>query len=304
MAVNTISANSQATANTRQPYTTNSVTSKDGMVISYRQLGHGPGVVMLHGAMQSAASHMQLAEALADAFTIYLPERRGHQLSGPFDKNYSIQKEVEDLDALLTKTDTHNVFGVSAGGIIGLQASLSLPAIHKLAVYEPALIVDGSASAAFLPRIDREIAEGKTAAALVTGMIGGQMGPAFLNKMPRWLLESMTRMSMNSEDKKAQPGDVTMRMLAPTLHYDFELVSEMADAQDNFKAVQADVLLLGGEKSPAWLKLALDVLAKIVPHVRRIEFPGLDHGGSSDPSTTNRGGDPARVAKELRQFFA
>jgi hypothetical protein len=135
-------------------------------------------------------------------------------------------------------------------------------------------------------------------------MIGGQLGPAFLNAMPRWLLEGMTGMSIKGEDKKAKPGDVTMRMLAPTLHYDFELVSEMANTQQNFKAVQADMLLLGGDKSPAWLRLALDVLVKIVPHVKRVEFAGLDHGGSSDPSTTNRGGDPQQVAKELRHFFA
>jgi hypothetical protein len=35
--------------------------------------------------------------------------------------------------------------------------------------------------------------------------------------------------------------------------------------------------------------------------------PGLDHGASSDPSTTNRGGKPeivAQVAGEVRSFFA
>jgi hypothetical protein len=47
--------------------TTDSATSRDGTTISYRQLGHGPGVVMLHGAMETAQRHMQLAEALAVA---------------------------------------------------------------------------------------------------------------------------------------------------------------------------------------------------------------------------------------------
>lgn len=42
-------------------YTTGYVTSKDGTTIGYRQLGQGPGVVLLHGAMESAQSHMQLA---------------------------------------------------------------------------------------------------------------------------------------------------------------------------------------------------------------------------------------------------
>ncbi len=85
---------------------------------------------------------MQLAEALADSFTIYLPDRRGRGLSGPYGKEYSVQEDVDDLDALLTKTGAHYVFGVSSGGIICLEAALKLPAIQKAAVYEPPLFPD------------------------------------------------------------------------------------------------------------------------------------------------------------------
>ncbi len=295
----------QVAASTHELYTTGVVTSRDGTTIGYRQLGHGPGVVMLHGAMESAQSHMQLAAALADDFTVYLPDRRGRGLSGPYGDHYSIQTEVDDLDALLTQTGAHNVFGVSAGGLICLQAALTLPtAIHKIALYEPALIVNGSISTDFLPRYDREMAQGNVAAALVTGMIGAQMGPPILNAMPRWLLERFTTMGMAQEEKTAKPGDVTMRMLAPTLHYDFTLVAEMAETLQRFTAVQAEVLLLGGSKSPKYLRAALDALEKVLPHVQRIEFPGLNHGGSSDLSTTNRGGKPELVAQALRRFFA
>ena len=298
-------ATTSPTATTQHPYTTGTVTSTDGTTIAYRQLGHGPGVVVLHGAMESAQSHMQLAEALSDAFTVYLPDRRGRGMSGPFGAQYGIQTEVDDLDALLTATGAHNVFGVSAGGLIALQAALTLPAtIHKAALYEPALIVNHSISTAFLPRYDREIAQGKIAAALVTGMKGAQMGPPILNVMPRWLLESFTKTGMAQEDKTAQPGDVTMRELAPTLHYDFTLVAEMAETLQRFSAVQAEVLLLGGSKSPRYLKAALDALEKVLPHVQRIEFPSLDHGGSSDLSKTNRGGKPELVAQAVRAFFA
>ena len=288
----------------RVSYTTGAVTARDGATIGFRQLGHGPGLVMLHGAMESAQSHMQLAEALADAFTIYLPDRRGRGLSGPAGAGYSMRTEVDDLSALLAATGAQNIFGVSAGGLICLQAALSLPTIRKVALYEPALIVNGSISTAFLDRFDREMAQGNTAAALVTGMKGARMGPPIFNAIPRWLLESLTNAAMKGEDKKAQPGDVTMRALAPTLHYDFRLVAEMAETLDRYQAVQQDVLLLGGSKSPAYLKSALDALEKVLPHVERVEFPGLDHGGSSDVSQTNRGGKPELVAQALRRFFA
>jgi pimeloyl-ACP methyl ester carboxylesterase len=301
----TSSVNKQPPTTTPAPYTTGNVSSRDGTTIGYRQLGYGPGIVMLHGAMESARSHMQLAAALADAFTVYLPDRRGRGLSGPSGDHYSIQTEVDDVDALLAHTGSHQVFGVSAGGLICLQAALSLPAvIHKAALYEPALIVNGSISTAFLPRYDREMAAGNVAAALVTGMRGAQMGPPILSIMPRWLLESFTKAGMAQEEKAAQPNDVTMRMLARTLHDDFTLVAEMAESLERFRAVQANVLLLGGGKSPRYLKVALDALEQVLPHVQRVGFPGLDHGGSSDASNTNRGGKPELVAQALRQFFA
>lgn len=72
--------------------------SKDGTRIGYRQLGSGPGLVMVHGAIESAESHMQLAEVLADSFTIYLYDRRGRGMSGPHGKTYNLQTEVEDLE--------------------------------------------------------------------------------------------------------------------------------------------------------------------------------------------------------------
>ena len=300
MAINAVSA---PTVTMAGHYTTDTVTSKDGTIIHYRQLGQGPALVILHGAMESAQSHMQLAEALADAFTVYLPERRGHWITGPVRKDYTMQQEVDDLDALMTKTGAENIFGVSAGGLICLQATLTLPAIHKVAVYEPALIVNNSASTALLPRYDKEIAEGKTAAALVTGMLAAQLGPAIFNIMPRWLLEAFTTMGMKGEEKTAKAGDVTMRMLAPTLHYDFILISEMRETLERFKGIGAEMLLLGGTESPAWLKTALDALEKTLPHVKRVEFPGLNHGGSSDPSATNRSSDPAKVAQAMREFF-
>lgn len=281
-------------------YITGSVISKDGTTIGYRQLGAGPAVVVLHGAMESAQSHMQLAEALADAYTVYLPDRRGRGLSGPYGKDHGIQKDVEDMDAVLTKTGAHDVFGVSSGAIICLQAALTLPGIRRAAIFEPPLLLDGSSPTAWLTRYDEEITQGKIAAALISGMKGAQMGPPMLNLIPRWILERLTTMMMASEEKKAGPDDVTMRMLAPTLHHDFQLVVEMSAALERFRAVRADVLLLGGGKSPAYLKSALDALEKALPRVRRVEFEGVGHEASGN---SDRRGKPEPVAQALRRFF-
>ena len=82
----------------RVAFTFGSVTSRDGTVIGYRQTGKGPGVVLLHGMSESSESHTQLGTALADSYTIYLPDRRGRGLGGPHHKDDAIGEEVEDLE--------------------------------------------------------------------------------------------------------------------------------------------------------------------------------------------------------------
>lgn len=282
-------------------YNTSSVTSKDGTNIGYLQLGHGPGIILVQGAMGSAHHFMQLSEALADIYTVYVPDRRGRGLSSHDNKDYGIKKEVEDLDALLTKTGANYVFGLSSGAVILLQAALMLPSIHKIAIFEPPFFInDPAIPTNVLTRYDKEMSQGKVAAAMTTCMKGAQMGPPVFNLMPRWLLELFISIAIKSEDKNGSNSYVSMRELAPTLRYDFRLLVEMSGKQESFKDVGTDVLLLGGSKSPEYLKFALSALEKLLPHVKRIELPGLNHAASWN---TDRGGQPVPVAQELRRFF-
>jgi len=298
--MNNTNVKNQSNITGQQRYEIGYLTSKDGTKIGYRQYGQGPGLVLVQGTMGTAHNFMQLAEALADNFTVYVPDRRGRGLSGPTGNQYNIQKEVEDLEATLAKTGTHYVFGLSSGAIISLQTALTLPTIHKLVIFEPPLFVNGTVPSELIERYEREMSQGKAAAALITGMKAGQFGPPLFNAMPRWLLESLTNMMMKSEEKTESNGYVPMRQLASTLHNDFQLVSEMSDKLQSFRAVETEVLLLGGSKSPSYLKVALDHLEKVLPSAKRIELAGLDHAAAWN---RDRGGKPEPVAKELIRFF-
>jgi pimeloyl-ACP methyl ester carboxylesterase len=283
-------------------YAENLVSSADGTKIGYRTLGSGPDVVLLHGAMESAHSHMGMARALADRFRVHLPDRRGRGASGPFPEDYGIHTEVADLAAVVGETGASRVFGVSEGGLIVLAAAREFPAIRKVAVYEPALITEGTAYTSWLARYDREMADAKVADALVTSMAGLRLGPPAW--FPRRLLIAATSVMMKSQDKKAVPGEPTMRQLAPTLHYTGLLLAEMTGQVAGFADVSADVLLLSASKGLSWLRPGFDALAKALPSVTRHEFAGLDHGGSGDPGKTNPGGKPEVVAAEVGGFFA
>jgi hypothetical protein len=101
--------------------------------------------------------------------------------------------------------------------------------------------------------IDAQLARGDVPAALVTGMRAAQMGPAFIRKLPRPLLERMTAAMMD----RTGGGLPSFRELASTLPYDGRIVDARAESVDRYAAVTAPTLLLGGSKSRPYLKTAL-----------------------------------------------
>jgi pimeloyl-ACP methyl ester carboxylesterase len=283
-------------------YTTNTVISKDSTVIGYRIMGSGPGVILMHGGANASQHFMTLGSELADNFTLYIPDRRGRGLSGPFGEDYSIQKEVEDIDAIIKKTGSQNLFGLSSGALILLECALRLPSIKKAALYEPPLDVNNSIIEilSFMPRFDREISEGKLVDATVTMLkdFGIYFGvPSYITGLPRFLLVIIFRLYYKLEYNNVKDDDVSFSILIPSFHYDYLLVTEMKGTLEDFRNVSGHVLLVGGSESPKFLEHTLDVLEKILPNVERVELDGLGHAGSLDS------GDPKCVARELNKFF-
>ena len=112
------------------PYTKGVVTSADGTRIGYRQLGSGPGVVLLHGGVNSSQHLMRLGSALAGTCTVDIPDRRGRGLSGPIGADYGLSTEDEGLAALLKQTGARNVFGAGRRRSVR-PAQRSQPAEHR-----------------------------------------------------------------------------------------------------------------------------------------------------------------------------
>ncbi len=110
--------------------------------------------MLVHGSNQSARSHTQLALALADVFTVYLPDRRGRGLSGPHRAEHSMGTEVEDLEAVLAESGASRVFGVSVGALIALEAARTRAAIRQVAAYEPALLAQPDPYTGWVGRFD------------------------------------------------------------------------------------------------------------------------------------------------------
>src|ERR1700683_2504558 len=144
----------------------NTVRSADGTTIAYTRAGQGPPLILIDGALCSRSSGPmpKLAGQLTSDFTVYTYDRRGRGESGDT-APYAADREVEDIEALVALAgETVYLHGTSSGAALALDAAKRIPAIGKLAVYEPPFIVDDTRPPmpdGFLARLNRLLADGR-----------------------------------------------------------------------------------------------------------------------------------------------
>ena len=277
-------------------YEPRTVQSRDGTTIGYREVGRGPGIVLIHGGMMSAHSLVKLATVLSESFTVFIPDRRGRGSGGPLGRDHGLRQEVEDLATILERTGAHYVFGLSSGAIVALESALQLPAIRRLAIYEPPLSINGSNPAAWLPRYEAEIAAGNLPAAMVTVSKGVPVSAVF-SRVPRVIGTLLMRLALPAEERRAHADEVSLAALIPTMRGDAQVVIDAADKLESYQGVTARVLLLSGSRSPRSLKVATDALAAVLHNIERVQIAGVGH------MAADNGGHPDRVAQELLRFF-
>lgn len=290
-------------------YVKNAVVSKDGTRIGFRQLGHGPGVVILHGGALASQHYMKLSAALADAFTVYIPDRRGRGMSGPYGPHYCIEREDEDLEAIIATTGAPYVFGVADGGLFALHASAAIPAIRKVAVFEPVLFVGQPGLDEFkriISRGQRLVASGDIGAAMASlakDAYDSDPRAQAVSVPYRLLSRVMTqpvvsRLLLWADARRVTGDDVPLRDLIVAWKQELDVVKATEGTLDDYTNVTAEVLLLCGTSAPTLFTGTLDALQKVLPHATRVELPGVNHGGPQD-----QGGNPAIIADQLRRFF-
>lgn len=274
------------------------VRSADGTVIGYQRVGTGPAVVLLHGAGQSSGNLMRLAGALAGAFTVYVPDRRGRGSSGPYGEFHGLSTEIEDLSALLDASGATRVFGLSSGAVIAIEAALVRPDITKLALYEPPLTFDGVVHGQWAPRYEQQLTAGKPGSALVTVLKATADRTSMIRWIPGRPLGAVLDFAIKrTADRPTRDGMMSPRELVPTVRYDAQTVNGAAGPLERFRALSCDVLLLGGSGSARNLAASLDGLSRVLPGARRVVLRGAGH---TAPDNSRH---PDRVAAVLRDFF-
>jgi len=219
-------------------------------------------------------------------------------MSGPCGTDHGLQKEIDDLSAVLEATGAQFVFGLSAGAVIAVEAALVLPGITRLALYEPPLSYDGVSHSTWVPRYERELQAGNLGGALVSVLKGTADRYSLVRVAPRALLvPPLSFLIKHTAGRPVPEGTVSPRELVSTGHYDVLTVEGARGPLERFSALRCQVLLLGGTRSARNLTASLDELNRVLPDADRATFSG-------GHTVAGNSGHPARVAAELRRFFS
>ncbi|MDR2823443.1 MAG: alpha/beta hydrolase [Mycoplasmataceae bacterium] len=276
---------------------TDKIKSTDGTIIAYHKMGTGPSIVIVHGGMELGSSHLDLANTLSQKYTVYLYDRRDRGASVAIaSSRYCMQEEISDLMAMIQLSQAKYIFAVSAGALITLQFLLTNFSVEKVMLYEPPLSINGSINFKYMRRFDKEIASQKILDAFITTMRGSKMAPSIMKMIPRFIL----RKGMKKMGEKDNHDIDALGKLIPTFKHDVQLAVETQDTLDSYKVIKTQTLLIGGGKSPKYLKTALHHLQETLPHASTVVLKKCDHIGSSNKQA---GGNPDLVAQAIFMFL-
>jgi pimeloyl-ACP methyl ester carboxylesterase len=248
-------------------------------------------VVCLHSNASSSGQWRALMDLLAPRFHVLAADSYGAGKSPawPADRTIMLRDEVALLEPVLERAgERFTLVAHSYGAAIALVAALLQPRrVRALALYEPALfaLVD----AASPPPNDADGIRNtvvRAGAALDAGDAQGAaqafidfwMGAGSWQRMPEGRRAPITASCVNIR------GWATALMKEPT-------------PLKAFSTLDVPVLYMLGADSPASSRGVGRLLARALPRVRVVEFPGLGHMGPiTHPETVN-----AAIARFLEE---
>jgi pimeloyl-ACP methyl ester carboxylesterase len=237
--------------------------SQDGTTIAFDRYGAGPPIIMVAGAFNTRSTTEALAVALQDRFTALNADRRGRGDSGDTPP-YAVQREIEDLDALIAEAGgSAAVFGYSSGAALALEAAAQGLAITKLALYDAPFVVDDSR-----PRVPADFAE-----QLAELIAAGRRGDA-VELYQRQIIGIPEAVVVQMRSAPFRPG---LEALAHTLVYEATLVGDLGLPTEVVASVTAPTLVIDGEHSPPIMHSAAAALVRTLPEGRRRTLAGQNH---------------------------
>ncbi|MET4581720.1 pimeloyl-ACP methyl ester carboxylesterase [Conyzicola nivalis] len=240
------------------------VTSADGTVIAFDRTGEGPPIILVGGATQFRAfdaTTIELAHQLAArGFTAVNYDRRGRGESTDTPP-FAIEREIEDIDALVTEVGgSAALYGSSSGAALCLWAAATGVAVTKLVLWEPPLSLPGEGDdGAWLAGLAQRVAAGDHESA----------AEFFMRDMPpEWL-----------ETARHSDAWQTMLEIAPTLVYDAAVLERAQHGPWNelWATVTMPTLVIVGEQTLPDFPPVAEALVAALPNAAQRRIDAANH---------------------------
>lgn len=247
------------------------VVSNDGTRVAFDQSGNGPPVILVVGAFNTRETGAPLAQVLDRRFTVFNYDRRGRGESSDT-APYAIEREIEDLDAVIAQAGgSACVFGYSSGAILALRAAAHGVAISRLAFYEPPLT--GAKAGTLAPQLADLVSAGRRGDAVELFQTEGVGIPAAIVAQMR-----------------NAPFRPALEAMAQTLVYESTILQALP--REELASVRVPTLVIDGEQSPEVMRHAARSLADSLADANYRTLPGQGHDI-----------DPVVLGPVLEEFF-
>lgn len=247
------------------------VTSADGTQIAIEVSGTGQPAVLIGGAFADRTAMTGLAQVLSPYCQVVSYDRRGRGGSGDVSADYQVEREMEDLRAVIGHVGGGAaLFGHSSGAVLALEAAVRGLPVERVAAYEPTYIPEGSR-----PRPPRDVA----GQLLSLVRAGDRDGATALFQTEVIGLPAEMVAGMRQSDLW---GHLTR--LAHSLPYDYALFEPgLPVPADRLAKIDVPVLAIAGSNTFPWISEATRQVAHAIPGGRFLSLDGQDHGVLHQP---------------------
>ncbi|MBS1907016.1 MAG: alpha/beta hydrolase [Actinobacteria bacterium] len=253
------------------------VAGQDGTPLDVEVFGRERPLVIVPGSLSVAADWHQVALTLADGFTAFVMNRRGHGPS-PDGTAYSFDREVDDVAAVMRAAGPDAVlFGHSFGGALALAHASAVPPA-ALIVYDPGIRLDEPIGGDAVPAVEEALSHDPE-----EGLV---MGMRRFGRFPEEAIAAAMR----------SPGWEHMVAMAHTWPREMRGLDELDVSPERFVRITSPTLLLRGGESPDWLRETTARLARTIPDTQLQDLAGQGHAANETA--------PQAVADDIRAFLA
>ncbi|MFL6061188.1 MAG: alpha/beta fold hydrolase [Marmoricola sp.] len=243
--------------------------SADETRIAYDVTGTGPALVIVEGALchRAMGTAKTVTPALSEHYTVHAYDRRGRGESGQGETPFEVQREIDDLAAVIDAAGGDPlVLGASSGAVLALEAARQGVAMASLALYEAPFILDDT-HAPNDPGLGDQVRE------LVAADKRSEAVKTFLRTVgvPAPVLALMPLL----------PVWRGLKAVAHTLPHDFDIVLPFEQCTPlpagHYADVAVPTLVIAGGRSPEYMRNAQAAIAEAVPGAKLAVLPGLTH---------------------------